>query len=137
MLSTVLIIDKRKELSIKYKKSIDSLDVTTLIANNLKDALFKVQNLDPDIILVSDSIEEELGIFCQKIRALTYNTRPVIIALSKSAESDDRIGVLENGADDFISEPVNIEEFKSRVKAHLRRDIESNLDSTELTKWEL
>lgn len=132
MLSTVLIIDKRKELSIKYKKSIESLEVTTLIANTLKDAFVKVQSLEPDVILVSDSIEEELVSFCQKIRALTYNTRPVIIALSKSAEADDKIRVLETGADDFLSEPVNIEEFKSRIKAHIRRDIETNLDSKTL-----
>ena len=132
MLSSVLIIDKRKELSVKYKKSIDDTSVNSIIARTLKDALVLVQALEPDIILVSDSIEEELSGFCQKIRALTYNTRPVIIALSKSAETADRIKVLESGADDFISEPVNIDEFKSRIKAHLRRDVESNLDSKTL-----
>ena len=132
MLSTVLIIDKRKELSIKYKKSIDDSNIKTIIAKTLKDALVLVQNTEPDMIIVSDSIEENLANFCQKIRALTYNTRPIIIALSKSADSTDRISVLENGADDFLSEPVNIEEFKTRVKAHLRRDIESNLDTKTL-----
>ena len=84
------------------------------------------------MIIISDSIEEELSSFCQKVRALTYNTRPVIVALSKSAEAEDRIKVLENGADDFISEPVNIDEFKTRIKAHLRRDVESNLDNKTL-----
>jgi DNA-binding response OmpR family regulator len=84
------------------------------------------------MILLSDSIDEPLSDFCQKIRALTYNTRPIIIALSKSADASDRISVLESGADDFLSEPVNIEEFKTRIKAHLRRDLESNLDSTTL-----
>ena len=132
MLSTVLIIDKRKELSVKYKKSIDETDVNTVIARTLKDALVILQALEPDMIIVSDSIEEELAAFCGKIRALTYNTRPVIVALSKSAESEDRIRILESGADDFISEPVNIDEFKSRVRAHLRRDIELNLDNKTL-----
>ncbi len=132
MLSTVLIIDKRKELSVKYKKSIEGSDINAVIARTLKDALIMLQSLEPDMIIVSDSIEEELFGFCQKIRALTYNTRPILIALSKSAETDDRIKVLENGADDFISEPVNIDEFKSRIKAHLRRDVESNLDSKTL-----
>lgn len=132
MLSKVLIIDKRKELSIKYKKSIDSADFNAIIARNLKDGLVFLQTLEPDMVIVSDSIEEDLAIFCQRLRALTYNTRPIILALSKSAEADDRIRVLENGADDFISEPVNIDEFKTRIKAHLRRDVESNLDSKTL-----
>lgn len=132
MLSTVLIIDKRKELSIKYKKSIDESEIDTVIARTLKDGLVLIQTLEPEMIIVSDSIEEELSSFCERIRALTYNTRPVIVALSKSAETDDRIKVLESGADDFISEPVNIDEFKTRIKAHLRRDVESNLDSKTL-----
>lgn len=132
MLSTVLIIDKRKELSTKYKKSIDNSDINAIIARTLQDAMTLVQSIEPDMIIVSDSIGESLSGFCQKIRALTYNTRPVIIALSKSADFNDRINILEAGADDFISEPVNIEEFKTRIKAHLRRDIESNLDNRTL-----
>ena len=132
MLSKILIIDKRKELPAKYKKNIEDSDTSVKIANNLKDALMYLQNLEPDMIIVSDSIEEKLSDFCEKIRNLTFNTRPIIIALSKSADSGDRILVLDSGADDFLSEPVNIEEFKTRIKAHLRRDIELNLDNKTL-----
>lgn len=132
MLSTVLIIDKRKELPAKYKKCIDSTEAQTVITRSLKDGISAIQELEPDMIIVSDSIEEDLSVFCQKIRALTFNFRPVIIALSKSADTLDRISVLENGADDFISEPVNIDEFKTRIKAHLRRDVELNLDTKTL-----
>ena len=132
MLASILIIDKRKELPAKYKKSLENEQTSVIISGNLKDAMQKIQLTEPDIIIVSDSIEENLANFCNKIRVLTFNTRPVIIALSKSAESSDRIQVLENGADDFLSEPVNIDEFKIRIKAHLRRDIESNLDNKTL-----
>ena len=132
MLSNVLIIDKRKELSIKYKKSIEDTETSAVISRDLKDALHYIQHAEPDIIIISDSLEENLSDLCRKIRALTYNTRPVIVALSKSADTSDRIEVLENGADDFLSEPVNIDEFKMRIRAHLRRDIESNLDSKTL-----
>lgn len=132
MLSYVLIIDKRKELSVKYKKSIDDEQTSAVIARTLKDAVALVQESDPDLIIISDSIDEDLSNFCEKIRTLTYNTRPTIIALSKSADTTDRIKVLASGADDFLSEPVNIEEFKMRIKAHLRRDIESNLNNVTL-----
>ncbi len=132
MLSKILIIDKRKELPAKYKKNIEDADTSVTISNNLKDALYDIQELEPDMIIVSDSIDEPLDKFCEKIRSLTYNIRPVIIALSKSADSGDRILVLDSGADDFLSEPVNIEEFKTRIHAHLRRDIELNLDTKTL-----
>lgn len=132
MLSKILIIDKRRELPAKYKKTLEDRDTSVTIAQNLKDGIVSIRSLEPDLILVSDSIDEELTVFCEKIRALTYNTRPIIIALSKSADSGDRILTLESGADDFISEPVNIEEFKTRIRAHLRRDIELNLDNKTL-----
>jgi len=132
MLSKILIIDKRKELPAKYKKNLEDSDTSVIISNNIKEALADIQELEPDMIIVSDSIDEPLGNFCERIRALTYNTRPIIIALSKSADSSDRILVLDSGADDFLSEPVNIEEFKTRIRAHLRRDIELNLDTKTL-----
>ena len=132
MLSYVLIIDKRKELSVKYKKSIDDEQTSAVIARTLKDAVALGQESEPDLIIISDSIDEDLSSFCEKMRTLTYNTRPTIIALSKSADTSDRIKVLASGADDFLSEPVNIEEFKMRIKAHLRRDIESNLNNVTL-----
>ena len=49
-----------------------------------------------------------------------------------SAEIQDRLNVLSSGADDFISEPVNSEEFVMRMTAHLRREFESNLDNRTL-----
>ena len=132
MFANVLIIDKRKELPVKYKKALESPQLSTIITTSLKDALIKIQTQEPDIIIVSDSIEENLSDFCQKIRTLTYNIRPVIIAISKSADTNDRISTLEHGADDFISGPVNIEEFKTRVKAHIRRELETSLDDKTL-----
>ena len=129
MQTVTLIIDKRRELSIKYKKLLENEYSKVLISKNLISALKIIQDTEPDLIIISDSIDIDLPDYCKKIRALTYNMRPVIIALSKSAEIDDRIKTLDSGADDFISEPVNSEEFVMRVKAHLRREFESNLDS--------
>lgn len=132
MLCSALIIDTRKELSTKYKKSLTDKDIQAKIARSIKDALLDIQALEPDLIIVSDSIKEPLADFCERIRVLTYNIRPVIIALSKSDNIDDKIKVLEAGADDYISEPVNFKEFQIRIKAHLRREIETNLDNKTL-----
>lgn len=129
MQSVTLIIDKRRELSVKYKKLLENEFSSVIISKNLISSMKLIQDKEPDLIIVSDSIDEDLGDFCKKIRALTYNMRPVIVALSKSAELQDRLNVLSCGADDFLSEPVNNEEFIMRMKAHLRREFESNLDA--------
>ena len=126
MQSVTLLIDKRRELSTKYKKLLSFEGNNVIVAKNLISAMKTIQDTEPDVIIVSDSIDEDLSEFCKKIRALTYNMRPVIIAVSKSSEIDDRLKVLENGADDFIGEPVNLDEFAVRIKAHIRREYESN-----------
>lgn len=128
MQSVTLIIDKRRELSTKYKKLLESKNNKVIISKNLISAMKLIQDKEPDLILISDSIDSDLSDYCKKIRALTYNMRPIIIATSKSADLQDKLSVLENGADDFISEPVNPEEFIMRIKAHLRRELESNMD---------
>lgn len=129
MQSVTLIIDKRRELSTKYKKLLENKSNIVLISKNFISAMKTIQELEPDLIIISDSNEGELADYCRQIRALTYNMRPIIVATSKSAEFTDKIKVLENGADDFISEPVNSEEFTMRMKAHLRREYETNLDT--------
>lgn len=128
MQSVTLIIDKRLELSTKYKKILDSDSNYVIVSKDLISAIKIIKDKEPDLIIISDSIDDDLSDFCKQVRALTYNMRPVIVAMSKSADFNDRIKILNSGADDFLSEPVNSEEFKVRMKAHLRREFESNLD---------
>ncbi len=128
MQTVTLLIDKRLELSTKYKKLLENNNNSVLVSKDLISAMKIIQDTEPDLIIISDSIDSDLSDYCKKIRALTYNMRPIIIATSKSDNIEDKLLVLENGADDFISEPVNTEEFVMRIKAHLRRDFESNSD---------
>lgn len=128
MQTVTLLIDKRLELSTKYKKLLENSNNSVLISKDLMSAMKTIQDTEPDLIIISDSVDNDLSDYCKKIRALTYNMRPIIVATSKSDNLEDKLKVLENGADDFISEPVNAEEFVMRIKAHLRREYESNTD---------
>lgn len=132
MQSVTLIIDRRLELSTKYKKLLELPTNKVIISKDLITALKIIQDQEPDLIIISDSFDDDLSDFCKQVRALTYNMRPIIVAMSKSADFSDRIKVLESGADDFLSEPVNADEFKVRMTAHLRREFESNLDTKHL-----
>ena len=129
MQSVTLIIDKRQELSTKYKKLLSDKTNLVTVTKDFISAMKFIQDKEPDLIIISDSVEGDLSDCCKRLRALTYNMRPVIVATSKSAELQDRLCVLADGADDFISEPVNSDEFVMRIKAHLRREMETNFDT--------
>lgn len=124
----VLILDKRKELPAKYKKLIEGSGVSVLSTSSFETALEILTEYEPDAILVSDSLDLPCSDIIKKLRMLSYPSRPCIIALSKSAELQDKLDVLEAGADDFLSEPIESEEFKARINAHLRRHFESLID---------
>jgi DNA-binding response OmpR family regulator len=55
---------------------------------------------------------------CRRVRA--RSDVPIIMLTAKDEEADKVLG-LELGADDYITKPFSIREFRSRVKAVLRR----------------
>ncbi len=55
---------------------------------------------------------------CRRIRA--RSTVPIIMLTARADEIDKVVG-LELGADDYITKPFSMREFRSRVKAALRR----------------
>ena len=117
----VLIISNRKEQLIKYKKLIESLNQEAIYTKDLSCALGILQKQEIEFIIISDTIKENLADFIKKIRILTYNSRPIIIAISKSSDLEDKITTLQNGADDFLGEEISKTEFQTRFSAHLRR----------------
>ena len=121
----VLILDKRKELPAKYKKLLETNNTSVLSTPSFETGLEYLAEYEPDLILISDSLEISLADAVKRIRMLSYSFRPCIIALSKSAEIQDKLNALDSGADDFLSEPIESEEFKARINAHLRRHFES------------
>lgn len=124
----VLILDKRKEQAFKYKKNLESAGFSAAIVSDFANALNSINKLEPDLILISDSITDSLPTkVIEQIRILTCNTRPVIVVLSKSDHIQDKISILDSGADDFLSEPIAQEEFLARIQAHIRRNFEDSL----------
>ena len=55
---------------------------------------------------------------CRRVRA--SSTVPIIMLTARDDEVDKVLG-LELGADDYITKPFSIREFRSRVRALLRR----------------
>lgn len=123
--TSMLIIDKRIELGTKYKKACAKLVSKVFLETNIQDAFTVIIKYEPDLILISDSFEQDFPDITEKIRSLTSNYRPTIVYISKSSLIDDKLTALNSGADDYLSEPITAEELKARINAHFRRIIET------------
>ena len=81
-------------------------------------ARFDEQNFDLVVLDVMLPRMDGLEV-CRRLRA-KGETVPIIMLTAKSEEIDKVLG-LELGADDYITKPFSMREFRSRVKAALRR----------------
>src|SRR5690606_15301997 len=92
----------------------------TIMAADGEQAILKVENENPDLILLDLMLPIMDGIeVCKLLRQKNINT-PIIMLTAKGEETDKVLG-LEIGADDYMTKPFSPREVVARVKAVLRR----------------
>jgi DNA-binding response OmpR family regulator len=84
-----------------------------------REALARFAEADFDLVVLDVMMPHVDGLeVCRKLRATS--SVPIIMLTAKAEEIDKVLG-LELGADDYITKPFSMREFRSRVKAALRR----------------
>ncbi len=95
----------------------DGYDVVS--ARDGEEALQRFDEQDFDLVVLDVMMPRLDGLeVCRRLRA--RSAVPIIMLTAKSEEIDKVLG-LELGADDYITKPFSLREFRSRVKASLRR----------------
>jgi DNA-binding response OmpR family regulator len=98
-------------------------------ALNGREALDRLRDDEFDLVVLDVMLPKVDGFdVCRQIRA--RSTVPIIMLTAKAEEIDKVLG-LELGADDYITKPFSVREFRSRVKAVLRRAELSRDDEVE------
>jgi DNA-binding response OmpR family regulator len=93
-----------------------------------REALERMRDGSFDLVVLDLMLPKVDGFdVCRQIRA--RSTVPIIMLTAKAEEIDKVLG-LELGADDYITKPFSMREFRSRVKAVLRRAELTRADDT-------
>jgi len=88
-------------------------------ARDGEEALARFTNQPVDLVVLDLMLPKLDGLeVCKRLRATS--SVPIIMLTARDDELDKVLG-LELGADDYITKPFSIREFRSRVKALLRR----------------
>lgn len=116
---TILLVDDedavRRVLAFPLEK--DGYEVVQ--AADGEEALERFSEHDVDLVVLDVMLPRLDGLeVCKRLRATS--SVPIIMLTARDDELDKVIG-LELGADDYITKPFSIREFRSRVRALLRR----------------
>ena len=119
--STVLIVDDNPQNVELLQAFLESLPVKIVTASDGVEALAKVAEHKPDLILLDIMMPRMSGFqVCRKVKADPKTKDIQVLMVTALNELGDIEQATECGTDDFVSKPVNKFELLTRVKSLLR-----------------
>jgi DNA-binding response OmpR family regulator len=115
----ILLVDDEESIQtlLSYPLRKDGYHVTSALDG--REALQRFTEARFDLVILDLMLPKLDGVeVCRQLRARSQV--PIIMLTAKGSETD-KVAGLEVGADDYITKPFSMREFRSRVKAALRR----------------
>jgi len=115
----ILLVDDEQSIQtlLSYPLRKEGYHVTSALDGS--EALQRFDEGRFDLVVLDLMLPRRDGVeVCRELRARSQV--PIIMLTAKGSESD-KVAGLEVGADDYITKPFSMREFRSRVKAALRR----------------
>jgi DNA-binding response OmpR family regulator len=115
----ILLVDDEQSIQtlLSYPLRKDGYHVTSALDGN--EALRRFEEGRFDLVILDLMLPQMGGVeVCRHLRSRSQV--PIIMLTAKGSETD-KVAGLEVGADDYITKPFSMREFRSRVKAALRR----------------
>jgi DNA-binding response OmpR family regulator len=124
---TILLVDDEESVQKLLTYPLEREGFRVIQARNGEEALERFEADHVDLIVLDLMLPKLDGLeVCKRVRA--SSAVPIIMLTARDDEVDKVLG-LEIGADDYITKPFSIREFRSRVRALLRRAQLSATDS--------
>jgi DNA-binding response OmpR family regulator len=117
--STILLVDDEDSVQKLLAYPLEREGFRVLQARDGQEALDRFASEHVDLVVLDVMLPKLDGLeVCKRLRA--ESEVPIIMLTARDDELDKVLG-LELGADDYITKPFSIREFRSRVRALLRR----------------
>jgi DNA-binding response OmpR family regulator len=117
--STILLVDDEDSVQKLLAYPLEREGFRVLQARDGEEALARFAEEHVDLVVLDLMLPKLDGLeVCKRLRA--ESEVPIIMLTARDDELDKVVG-LELGADDYITKPFSIREFRSRVRALLRR----------------
>jgi len=119
---TVLCIEDNTDNRMLVRRVLEAEGYAVLEANNATQALEKIENGHPDVILMDISMPEIDGYtLTTQIKAIPGFQNVPIIAVTANVMRGDRERTLEAGCDGYIQKPIDIDTLTQQIERYKRR----------------
>jgi len=127
--STILLVDDEESVQKLLTYPLERDGFRVVPARDGEEALRLFSEEPVDLVVLDIMLPKLDGLeVCKRLRA--ESSVPIIMLTARDDEFDTVLG-LELGADDYITKPFSIREFRSRVRALLRRAGAPRRDASE------
>jgi DNA-binding response OmpR family regulator len=117
--ATILLVDDEESVQKLLTYPLERDGYRVVAAYDGQQALDRFATENVDVVVLDLMLPKVDGLeVCKRIRAASQV--PIIMLTARDDELDKVVG-LELGADDYITKPFSIREFRSRIRALLRR----------------
>ncbi|WP_226617944.1 diguanylate cyclase [Cytobacillus firmus] len=116
----IQLIDDDISMLILLKDALESRGWMVIASTELEVAAEQYYDHRPDCLIVDINLEGESGFkFLDSLQKHTRNKYVPKIMISVSNDRETRLNSYKMGADDFISKPIDLEEFLLKIDRHL------------------
>ena len=124
----ILLVDDEQSIQTLLSYPLRKEGYEVVQATDGRQALLRFGEQQFDLVVLDLMLPNVDGLeVCRRLRS--HSSVPIIMLTARSEEIDKVVG-LELGADDYITKPFSMREFRSRIKAVLRRAEMSRPDET-------
>jgi len=118
----LLVVEDEEALATLLDYNLDKEGFRVERAGDGEEALLKVEEETPDLILLDWMLPKVSGVeVCRQLRARSETKRTPVLMLTARGEESDRVRGLDTGADDYVTKPFAMSELTARIRALLRR----------------
>ena len=116
----ILVADDDKNTRMLFKAVLEAENYTVLTAENGEDALAVMDNNHVDLVVLDVMMPKMDGYAFTSLLRQNDNNLPVLMVSAKQLPEDKKRGFIV-GTDDYMTKPIDEEEFLLRIHALLRR----------------
>ena len=116
---TLLVIEDEQQIRRAVRNALHDITDRVVEVATGREGIDQAAAAMPDLIVLDLGLPDMPGAeVCREVRR--WGTMPIVVLSARHAE-DEKVNLLNLGADDYVTKPFSTLEFSARVRAQLRR----------------